>query len=73
MREAQRRKMEHLRVMVERMRQHRERYNIWGVRRRERQLQLLQERVVGQEDKDNREMVHEEEGARFLARNVGRE
>ena len=83
-REAQRRRMEQLRVRVEQLRvriealrQQRGRWVLmeerWVLRRRERELQRLQERVAAQEGGDRRGMVQEEEGARFLARNVGRE
>ena len=70
-REAQRRKMEQLRARVEMMR-HRQQgggnNGNWGLRRKERELQRLQERVAGQEDMDRREIREEEEGATFLDR-----
>ena len=67
--------MEQLRVRVEAMRQRQQgnRNVDWAVRWRERELQRLQERVAGQEEMDRREMEQEEQGARFLARDVGRE
>ena len=62
-REAQRRKMDELRQRIENMRR-------WGINERRwmRELQRLQEKVAGQEEVDRREILDEEEGARFLER-----
>ena len=69
-REAQRRQMEQLRERVENMRRQRGNIPEYRLRRWERKLQRLQEKVEGQEERDRREILEEEEGARFLQRLV---